>query len=246
MKKLAVIGGTGLTALEGLEIIEEIEVDTPYGKPSAPLLAGKYKDREIIFLARHGNPHTIQPHMVNYRANIRSLSENGVEEVIAVNAVGGITREMHPERIVVPDQIVDYTWGRKHTFFEEDLDHAVHIDFTHPYSEPLRRRIITAAAEKNMDIIDSGTYGATQGPRLESAGEIKRMQVDGCNIVGMTGMPETALAKELSLDYACIALVVNWAAGKDEDVITMDVIEQHLKHGMEQVMALLGHVLDNA
>ena len=243
--KIGIIGGTGLTRLEGLEITDQIEIDTPYGKPSGPLLTGTYSGREIIFLARHGDPHTIPPHRVNYQANIWALKEAGVQDIIAVNAVGGISREMSPERIVVPDQVIDYTWSRNHTFFEDDIEQVVHIDFTHPYDEKLRRIIIDAADKANMHIMEEGTYGATQGPRLESAAEIVRMQEDGCNIVGMTGMPETALARELAIRYACISLVVNWAAGKGDETITMEIIEQHLKHGMEQVLVLLGHVLQH-
>lgn len=243
MNKLAIIGGSGLPTLAGLEITKEKTCDTPYGKPSAKLVFGNYADREIIFLARHGNPHVIPPHMVNYRANIWALKDNGVENVLGINAVGGITSEMYPERIIIPDQIIDYTWSRRHTFYEEGMDHVTHIDFTRPYSKILRQIIINAAEEAKSDIFAGGTYGATQGPRLESAAEITRMQQDGCDIVGMTGMPEASLAKELSLEYASISLVVNWAAGKGEKIITMEIIETHLKSGMDQIMILLANIL---
>lgn len=245
LNKLAIIGGSGLAALAGLEISREVEVDTPYGKPSAMLVVGNLGGREIIFLARHGNPHSIPPHMINYRANLWALKDQGVQHIIGVNAVGGITGEMHPQKIVVPDQIIDYTWSRQHTYFEEGLDQVTHVDFTHPYSEQLRQQIITAAETLDLDFIAGGTYGTTQGPRLESAAEIRRMQKDGCNIVGMTGMPEAGLARELSLEYASISLVVNWAAGVHDETITMDIIERHLDRGMEQVMQLLDRILGN-
>ena len=241
MTGLAIIGGTGLTSLQGLGIDREEAVTTPYGSPSAPLVHGRYAGREVIFLARHGNPHVIPPHKVNYRANIRALKDAGADKIIGVNAVGGITAAMAPCRIVVPDQIIDYTWGRAHTFFEEDLDAVRHVEFTRSYSDSLRRRVLDAAA--GMDIADGGTYGATQGPRLESAAEIRRMERDGCDLVGMTGMPETVLARELGLDYASICVVVNWAAGKSDEEITMELIENNLRQGLGQVHALLAALI---
>lgn len=242
MTGLAIIGGTGLTSLQGLGIDREEAVTTPYGSPSAPLVHGRYAGREVIFLARHGNPHVIPPHKVNYRANIRALKDAGADKIIGVNAVGGITAAMAPCRIVVPDQIIDYTWGRAHTFFEDDLDAVRHVEFTRSYSDFLRRRVLDAAA--GMDIADGGTYGATQGPRLESAAEIRRMERDGCDLVGMTGMPETVLARELGLDYASICVVVNWAAGKSDEEITMELIENNLRQGLGQVHALLATLIE--
>jgi len=241
MTGLAIIGGTGLTSLQGLGLDREEAVTTPYGSPSAPLVHGRYAGREVIFLARHGNPHVIPPHKVNYRANIRALKDAGADKIIGVNAVGGITAAMTPCRIAVPDHIIDYTWGRAHTFFEDGLEAVTHVDFTRPYSDSLRRLILDAAA--GMDIAAGGTYGATQGPRLESAAEIERMERDGCDLVGMTGMPEAALARELELDYASICVVVNWAAGKSGEEITMDLIEANLKKGIGTVHALLASVI---
>jgi 5'-methylthioinosine phosphorylase len=242
MTGLAIIGGTGLTSLQGLDIDREETVTTPYGQPSAPLIHGRYAGREVIFLARHGNPHVIPPHKVNYRANIRALKDAGVDKIIGVNAAGGITAAMSPSRIAVPDQIIDYTRERAHTYFEDDQDAVIHVDFTRPYSDSLRRRILAAAAD--MNIVDRGTYGATQGPRLESAAEILRMERDGCDLVGMTGMPEAALARELNLDYASICMVVNWAAGKSDEDITMELIENNLRLGIGQVHALLAAVIE--
>ena len=243
--KLAIIGGTGLTQFSGLEIINEIDLDTPYGKPSTSIIIGKYHDKEVLFLPRHGQPHTIPPHKVNYRANIWALNELGIKEIIAVNAVGGITAAMAPCHIVIPDQLIDYTHSRIDTFHEDDLEEVIHIDFTEPYSASIRKKLIGAAAQNNINMSTTATYGVTQGPRLETAAEVKRLEKDGCDIVGMTSMPEASLARELEIDYACCALVVNWAAGKTADIITMEIIEANLKLGMSKIHQLIATVLEN-
>jgi 5'-methylthioinosine phosphorylase len=239
MSKLAIIGGTGLTQLEGLTIVKRDTLTTPYGHPSAEFLTGDLHGREVIFLARHGNPHAIPPHKINYRANIYGLKQLGVERIIAVAAVGGITPEMGPAHIAIPDQIIDYTYGRYHTFFEDENDPVTHIDFTYPYSQKLRTGLITAAAKANIRVSPLGTYGCTQGPRLETTAEIRRMERDGCDLVGMTGMPEAGLARELGIDYAALAVVANWAAGKAEGEITMEEIEMHLHKGMADAAEIL-------
>jgi 5'-methylthioinosine phosphorylase len=239
MTKLAIIGGTGLTQLGDLKIIKREQLKTPYGSPSAEFITGELNQQEVIFLARHGNPHSIAPHKINYRANIWGLKQLGVEHIIAVAAVGGITAEMVPAHIAIPDQIIDYSYDRQHTFFEHEKDGLTHIDFTYPYNQKLRSRLITAAAQANIKISPLGTYGCTQGPRLETAAEIQRMERDGCDLVGMTGMPEAALAKELDMDYASISVIANWAAGKTEGEITMVEIEQHLHVGMANTAELL-------
>ncbi|MCX7097143.1 MAG: S-methyl-5'-thioinosine phosphorylase [Methylococcales bacterium] len=239
MTKLAIIGGTGLTQLSELTIIKREKIDTPYGPPSSEFVTGVLNQKEVVFLARHGNPHTIAPHKINYRANIWGLKQLGVEQIIAVAAVGGITSAMTPRHIAIPDQIIDYSHSRKQTFFEDENYPVTHIDFTYPYNPALRAALITAAANANIAISPIGTYGCTQGPRLESTAEIKRMEQDGCDVVGMTGMPEAALAKELGIDYAAISVVANWAAGKTEGEITMAEIEQHLHIGMVNVATVL-------
>ena len=239
MSKIAIIGGTGLSQINGLKITTSQSLETPFGSPSAEYVHGNVNDQEIIFLARHGNPHSIPPHKINYRANIWGLKELGATDIIAVAAVGGITSAMAPAHIALPDQVIDYSYGREHTFFADNLNAVTHIDFTFPYNQPLRSRLIQAANKENLLISNTGTYGCTQGPRLESTAEIKRMERDGCDLVGMTGMPEAALAKELDLNYAAIAVVANWAAGKSEGEITMSEIEHHLKSGMSNVNKLL-------
>jgi 5'-methylthioinosine phosphorylase len=239
MTKLAIIGGTGLTQLNGLTIIKRDQLATPYGSPSADFITGELNEKDVIFLARHGNPHTIAPHKINYRANIWGLKQLGIEQIIAVAAVGGITEEMTPAHIAIPDQIIDYSHDRKHTFFEDENYPVTHIDFTYPYSQKLRSALITAAAKANINISPIATYGCTQGPRLETAAEIKRMEKDGCNVVGMTGMPEAALAKELGMEYAAVSVIANWAAGKNGGEITMAEIERHLHSGMVNIAQIL-------
>jgi 5'-methylthioadenosine phosphorylase/5'-methylthioinosine phosphorylase len=239
MTKLAIIGGTGLTQLSDLTITKRDKLTTPYGSPSADFITGELNQKEVIFLSRHGNPHTIAPHKINYRANIWGLKQLGVEQIVAVAAVGGITEEMIPAHIAIPDQIIDYSHGRIHTFFEDENYPVTHIDFTYPYSQKLRSALITAAAQANINISPIGTYGCSQGPRLETAAEIKRMEKDGCDVVGMTGMPEAALAKELAMDYAAISVVANWAAGKSAGEITITEIEQHLLIGMANITEIL-------
>ena len=238
MSKVAIIGGSGLDALPGLTDFREHRLTTAYGKTSAPILEGTLADREVYFLARHGRDHAIPPHQINYRANIAALTMLEIKDVLAITAVGGIVRTTPPRRIVVPDQIIDYTYGREHTF-SDGLDLTVqHVDFTYPFSNTLRQDLITAAGKNNIPIETHGTYGATQGPRLETAAEIVRMAADGCTIVGMTGMPEASLAREVGLNYANCSLVVNWAAGIAKGPIELDEISQHLITGMEDVLDL--------
>jgi 5'-methylthioinosine phosphorylase len=243
MTVYAIIGGTGLTQLEGLTIRQSMPVNTPYGIPSGEIQIGEYAGREVMFLARHGHPHRLPPHRINYRANIWALKQAGAEAILAVNAVGGIHPDMTTGHFCVPHDLVDYTYGREHTFFADDLEQVNHIDFSFPYSEPLRARLIDALSAEGHAFSDFGVYACTQGPRLETAAEIERLRRDGCDIVGMTGMPEAALARELEMDYACLALVVNPAAGKSENVITMAEIDRALSSGMCKVKTTLARVL---
>ena len=243
---LAIIGGTGLTQIDQLTITGEQSLDTPYGAPSAPFVFGELDGKQLVFLARHGNPHRIPPHKINYRANIWGLKQLGITEIIAVAAVGGITEAMGPAQIAIPDQIIDYSYGREHTFFADDLEHVTHIDFSFPYTQNLRNRLIAAAQHLNLSVSTSGTYACTQGPRLETATEIRRLKNDGCDLVGMTGMPEAALAKELDLAYANISVVANWGAGILDTEITMAEIEQNLIVGMDNAIKLLKQTVLNS
>jgi 5'-deoxy-5'-methylthioadenosine phosphorylase len=243
MTLIAIIGGSGLTNLKNLQITRREVMRTPYGEPSTPLVFGQVGGQEAVFLARHGHGHTIPPHEVNYRANIWALKGAGATHVIAVNAVGGIASSMPAGSLVFPDQIIDYTYGRNHTFFGNDQKPVTHTDFTYPYCEALREYLIRAAAEAGIAATGTGTYAATQGPRFETIAEIKRLERDGADMVGMTGMPETGLARELGLCYASIAVIANPAAGKAAGVISLKDIERTLETGMDRVRSLLEVVI---
>ncbi|MFV0664198.1 S-methyl-5'-thioinosine phosphorylase [Denitromonas sp.] len=238
---LAIIGGSGLTQLASLEITRREVVRTPYGEPSGALTFGHVCNQPVVFLARHGYGHTIPPHLVNYRANLWALKHVGALGVISVASVGGIRADFGPGALVVPDQILDYTWGRKSTYFDA-LDQPVHhVDFTHPYDPALRQRLLAAAAAAGQAIHDGGVYATTQGPRLETAAEINRFERDGADLVGMTGMPEAVLARELELPYAAINVVANFAAGRasSEQGISFDSIEVVLHEAMVRVRCIL-------
>lgn len=246
MNLLAIIGGTGLGSLKNLEITRHQVVNTPYGEPSGPLTFGTLGGCDVVFFARHGYAHRIPPHEINYRANLWALKEVGVSEIVSVAAVGGITPRMGPAVLCVPDQIIDYTHGREHTFFEGELESVTHVDFTHPYSSKVRQDLLNSAREVAVAVEDGGTYGCTQGPRLETIAEIRRLERDGCDLVGMTGMPEAALARELGLEYAHLTVIANWAAGKNgEEEITMEEISLTLKDGMRKVRSILQHLLEH-
>jgi len=239
MSRLAVIGGTGLNKLVDLKDVYKRVIKTPYGEPSSPLTFGKLNGIDLVFMARHGYGHTIPPHRINYRANMWALKDAGATDIVAVAAVGSLNIEMEPGSIVLPDQLIDYTWGRESTYFEDDLEQVTHIDFTFPYSPKLVAELRMAMVTAGLPVLDNAVYGCTQGPRLETAAEIRKLGRDGCDLVGMTGMPETALARELKLDYACCAIVVNWAAGLNGNEISMADIEIHAKKGMLQLNQLL-------
>ena len=238
---LAIIGGSGLSQLSSLTVERREVVRTPYGEPSGALLFGRIGETEVVFLARHGYGHTIPPHSVNYRANIWALKQTGAEGIVSVASVGGIRADLGPGVLVAPDQILDYTWGRRSTYFDGDDSKVVHVDFTSPYNEALRARLLAAAKAAGEAMIDGGTYAATQGPRLESAAEINRFERDGADIVGMTGMPEAVLARELEIPYAAINVVANHAAGRasSRDGITMHDIEATLQLAMGRVHKVL-------
>jgi 5'-methylthioadenosine phosphorylase len=241
---LAIIGGSGLTRLSTLAVAHREVVRTPYGEPSSALLFGQIAGRDAIFLARHGHGHTIPPHRVNYRANLWALKERGASAVLAVASVGGI-RNARPGDLVLPHQLIDYTRGRESTFFDGGDQRIVHVDFTHPYAPELRDGCLIAAKLSGIALADGGVYGAVSGPRLESAAEINRMDRDGATLVGMTGMPEAVLARELGLPYAAIAVVVNHAAGRgdSEMQISLESIAHILETAMDQVRTLLDHVV---
>lgn len=238
---LAIVGGSGLTQLSNLDVTRRLAVRTPYGEPSGALTFGRIAGADVVFLARHGYGHTIPPHEVNYRANIWALREQQVEGVVSVASVGGIRADMRPGALAVPHQIIDYTWGRKNTFFEGGEEAVTHIDFTEPYSAALRRRIIDAARACGEAVAEDGIYAACQGPRLETAAEVDRLERDGADLVGMTGMPEAALARELGLDYATIAVVANFAAGRGDSLhgVRLEEIEPVLQQALARVRRII-------
>lgn len=239
MADIAIIGGTGLNSMPDAELVEQSHPDTPYGATSAPLQEVALRGRRVVFLARHGQPHRIPPHRINYRANLWALREQGVSRILAVNAVGGIDTAAPAGCLVVPDQIIDYTADREHTYYDGTVPELEHVDFTHPYTPALRALLLQAGTDAGVTVRDGGVYGVSQGPRLETAAEIERMARDGCALVGMTGMPEAALARELGLDYAALCLVVNPAAGRAPGVITMADINRVLAEGMGRVQRVL-------
>jgi 5'-methylthioinosine phosphorylase len=238
---LAIIGGSGLTKLANLEVGRRKVARTPYGDPSGPVTFGRIGSNEVLFLARHGYGHTIAPHEVNYRANLWALKQAGADSVVSVASVGGIRNDIWPGAIVLPHQVIDYTWGRASTYFEGPGTPVNHIDFTEPYSRELRAQLLKAAAACGERVTDGGVYAATQGPRLESAAEINRLERDGADVVGMTGMPEAALAREISLQYAAIAVVANYAAGRgdSERAVPLDKIEAVLDEAMGRVRRII-------
>lgn len=236
-RTLGVIAGTGLWALA--DDCESVEIDTPWGEPSAALRVVAEEPLRMLLLARHGNPHRIPPHRVNYRANLWALREAGADRVLAVSAVGGIARDCRPGTLVAPDQLIDYAWGRAQTYSDTADDRLVHVDFTYPYDGPLRAELLVAAAEEDMALKDGGCIGVFQGPRLETAAEIERARRDGCDMVGMTSLPEAALARELGLDYAGIAVISNAAAGITGALLSEEDIAETLREPMERVQRLI-------
>ncbi|MGY8564943.1 S-methyl-5'-thioinosine phosphorylase [Paracidovorax citrulli] len=240
---LAVIGGTGVYKLAQLDDVTSHAVETRYGTPSGPIRLGTLLGQRVAFLARHGEGHSLPPHKINYRANLAALQQIGATRVLALNTVGGITEHFGPRVLACPDQLIDYTWGRISTLSEEPGSEVLHVDFGHPYTPMLRSKVLAAAKVTGVRLQDGGCYGATQGPRLETNAEIARMRRDGCDLVGMTGMPEAGLARELGLDYACLAIVANWAAGcGDGDEITMAEVLANVDAASAGLPELIGEL----
>jgi 5'-methylthioinosine phosphorylase len=238
---LAIIGGSGLSQLGNMDVKQHKVVRTPYGDPSAPLACGAIGGTGVLFLARHGEGHTIAPHEVNYRANLWALKEAGAGEVVAVATVGAIGAAITPGTLMLPHQIIDYTWGRASSFFQGAGVPVNHIDFTEPYSRLVREKLLSAAHACGEAVLERGVYAATQGPRLETAAEIDRLERDGADVVGMTGMPEAALAREINLEYAAIAVVANHAAGRGESerAVPLERIAAVLDQAMARVRRII-------
>ncbi|HSG88839.1 MAG TPA: S-methyl-5'-thioinosine phosphorylase [Pseudomonadales bacterium] len=253
MTRFAIIAGTGFETLDELVITDQHKQSTAWGAPSAPIRAGELRGEQVLFLSRHGLEHQFAPHEVNYRANIAALKEAGAEAILAVYTVGGITAANQvPGTLAIPDQIIDYTWGRPQSY--SMTGEVIHVDFTEPFDAALRARLLAAARAEvaaegeeggaPVPIVDGGVYGATQGPRLESAAEVNRMERDGCDLVGMTGMPEVGLACELGLPIAGICLVVNPAAGRGG--ISMEEIHAVAAAGRSRILKVLARAVAGA
>ena len=240
----AIIGGSGLAKLSALRNTRRQVMRSPYGEPSGALTLGELGGREVVFLARHGYGHTIAPHEINYRANVWALKQLAVQGVFAVATVGGVRADLGPRTLVVPDQIIDYTHSRKSTFFEGAEARVTHIDFTLPYAARLRARLLESARAVGETVVDGATYACTQGPRLETAAEIERIARDGGDLVGMTGMPEAALAREAGLDYAVLGVVVNHAAGRGES--RHEVKLEDLESVMQETVTRAVRILEQA
>lgn len=243
MPRLGVIGGSGLDAwTKGADQpVRQITVDTAWGEASAPLRAWRLGDVEFLFLPRHGDQHQWAPHRVNYRANIDALRRAGVQRVLAINAVGGMGHLAKPGLLVVPDQLIDYTWGRAHTFFDRDDTPLVHTEFDEPFCAQARRSVLKAGEAAGLVLREGGCLGVTQGPRLETAAEIRRLVRDGCDLVGMTSLPEASLAREGGLSYAALCVVANAAAGESPNAVSVEQIEATLAAAMADVKVLVEH-----
>ena len=242
---IGIIGGSGLAKLVGLENVRREIVRTSWGHPSSALSFGELEGARVVFMARHGYGHTIAPHDINYRANISALKQAGATAIISVATVGGIRADLTPGTLAVPEQLIDYSSGRASTYYSGPDQPVVHIDFTRPYDEAMRRRLIYAAQARGTPVVDGGCYGCMQGPRLETAAEIRRLERDGCDMVGMTGMPEAVLAREAEIPYAALAVVANHAAGKGDalDAVRMQAIGAVLEEAMKRVLAILGQAV---
>ena len=237
--RIAIIGGSGMQTLPGLQLRESVPAATAWGAASAPLQYGTLDGGEVLFLPRHGSGNVIPPHRVNYRANIAALAGQGARWVFAFNTVGGISPDFTTGTLAIPDQIIDYTWGREHSFWDDGGSAALHVDFTEPYDRDARQLLLQGAQTAGVAVVPGGVYAATQGPRLESAAEIRRLRRDGCDLVGMTGMPEAGLARELNLFYACLALVVNPAAGLAPATIALEDIRRVMAREVPQAVRIL-------
>jgi 5'-methylthioinosine phosphorylase len=236
---LAVIGGSGFYSLFDNSSSHPVQVQTPFANEPVTVYQETTPAGTIWFLPRHGKLHSIAPHLINYRANVWALHHLGASKIVAVNAVGGINKKLAAGELVLPDQIIDYTWGREHTFVGSEHSLDKHVDFTWPYDAEMSASLKFAGSAEGLEITSTAVYAAVQGPRLETAAEILKLQKDGCDIVGMTAMPEAALARELGLRYACIALVVNKAAGLGTGTISMSEINLVLAAGMQQIRTVL-------
>lgn len=241
MAEIGIIAGSGIQELGCEDIIATQKVETPYGPPSDLYRICNISGTEVIFLPRHGIPHHIPPHKINYRANLWGFSSLGVKEIISINAVGGINEGLSPGDIVLPDQVIDLTHGRENTFF--DKEEVVHIDFTEPFCNSLREMFCCAGEKAGIPLIRSGTYVCTNGPRLETKAEIQYFSRIGADIVGMTLMPEASLARELEICFASISVITNYAAGISKNKLTTTEVVETMRASIEKIRTLIREFL---
>lgn len=241
---VAIIGGTGLDSWPGFDVLRAVPAATPYGETSSPLLYGRIAGVPVVFLPRHGKGHSIPPHRINARANLWALRDAGIRRVIAIGAVGGIADWMGPAEVAVAHDLIDYTWGREHSYFDGQLESLTqsHVDMSQPYSPLLRAMLLDAATRAGVACHDGGVIGVTQGPRLETPAEVRRLQRDGCDMISMTALPEAALAREIELHYATLAVSVNWAAGLSNESIH-ETLAQTIRAGMTKVELIINTAL---
>ncbi len=241
MKGIGIIAGSGIQELGCDSIVATREIKTPYGDPSDYYRICNISGTDVVFLPRHGIPHHIPPHKINYRANLWGFKELGIRELISINAVGGISPYLRPGDIVLPDQIIDMTWGRESTFF--DREEVVHIDFTEPFCSSLRELLHCSAEKAGIPLKRSGTYVCTNGPRLESGAEIRFFANIGADIVGMTVMPEASLARELEICFASLSVITNYAAGISKNRLTTGEVVETMKASLERIKILIKEFL---
>ncbi|ASJ02267.1 5'-methylthioadenosine phosphorylase [Thermococcus profundus] len=242
MPRIAIIGGSGVYDPKLLQNVREETVKTPYGEVRVKI--GEYNGEEIAFLARHGEGHSVPPHKINYRANIWALYELGVERILSTSAVGSLNLEMKPGDFVVLDQLMDFTKTRHYTFYDgdespHDRKFVAHVDFTDPYCPELRKAVINAAKELNFRYHPTGTYACMEGPRFETRAEIRALKILGADVVGMTQCPEAALARELEICYASVAIVTNFAAGISTEKLTHKEVVDLMAQKGEEIKYLL-------
>ncbi|WP_457638668.1 S-methyl-5'-thioadenosine phosphorylase [Persephonella sp.] len=255
---IGILGGSGLYDIDGITVLEEKRVMTPYGEPSDSYIVAEYKGRKVVFLPRHGRGHKYPPHLINYRANLWGFRKLGVDRILSISAVGGINPLLRPGDFVISDQFIDFTKVRPVTFYEgvytikdeedtkNDLvkeylssDRVVHIDVTQPFCPAMRRLLSDIFSEKGYRYHSKGTYAATEGPRLETSAEIKALSILGADVVGMTLVPEVVLARELSMHFASVSVVTNLAAGISGERLTSDEVIQMMHQKTEDIKSVV-------
>ena len=235
---IGIIGGTGIYDTKNAEEIRKEVVKTPY-RDAPEIKIVSFEGKEVAFLPRHSKSHGVPPHKINYRANIYALKEIGVDRIISTNSVGGINESFAPGDVVIPHDFLDFTKGRESTFYD---DRVVHIDVSSPYCGEIRSALLKAAGPVS-NVFGEGVYACTQGPRFETPTEIKMIKTLGGDIVGMTGVPEVVLAREMQMCYGSLCIVANFAAGIKEDKLTATEVKDIVKKNEEILGEIIAHAV---